>query len=95
MIFEKHIGDYIVFAEDSIINALRKISDNKSRIVFSVTEKGILEGVLTDGDFRRWLVNQQTIDLNQPVKTISNKNFKSASVDEEQSKLETYFSSEI
>ena len=41
-------------------------------------EDNTLEGVLTDGDFRRWLLNQTTIDLNQPVVNISNKKFKFA-----------------
>ena len=58
MIVDKNIKKYIVFSEDSIVNGLQKISGNKSRIVFSVTESGILEGIVTDGDFRRWLLNQ-------------------------------------
>jgi sialic acid synthase SpsE len=95
MIIEKNLAKYIIFAEDNIINALKKISDNKSRIIFSVTETGILEGVLTDGDFRRWLVEQNTIDLNQPVSKISNKNFKFAYIDEENQKIQSYFSPQI
>lgn len=95
MIIEKNLTKYIVFAEDSIINALRKISDNKSRIVLSVTEFGVLEGVLTDGDFRRWLVDQDTIDLNQPVSKISNKNFKFANYGDDPDKLQSYFSEQI
>ena len=95
MLIDRNIAKYIVFAEDSILNALKKISDNKSRIIFSVTESGVLEGVLTDGDFRRWLVNQSSIDLNQPVYKISNKNFKSVSFLEEPEKIQSYFSPQI
>jgi len=76
MFLDRNLKKYIVFAEDSILTALKKISDNKSRIIFSVTESGILEGVLSDGDFRRWLVTQSFIDLNLPVHTITNKNYK-------------------
>lgn len=76
MIIERNITKYIVFAEESIIKALNKISENKSRLVFSVTEAGVLEGILTDGDFRKWLVRQEKIDLNQPVHNISNKQYK-------------------
>ena len=80
MIIDKNLSKYIVFAEDDILNALKKISDNKNRIIFSVTEAGVLEGVLTDGDFRRWLVQQDSINLNQPVSKISNKNYKFANI---------------
>ena len=95
MIIDRSISQYIVFAEDSIINALQKISDNKSRIVFSVTEAGILEGIVTDGDFRRWLVNQNDINLNQPVSLISNKHFKFARIDDPPEIIESYFSDKI
>jgi sialic acid synthase SpsE/sugar phosphate isomerase/epimerase len=95
MQIDRNIRKYIVFAEDDILNALKKISDNKSRIIFSVTESGVLEGVLSDGDFRRWLVNQTSIDLNQPVWKISNKNFKYGFFQDEPEKIQSYFSNEI
>jgi N-acetylneuraminate synthase len=83
VIIERNITRYIVFAEDTILNALRKISDNKSRVVFSVTESGELEGILTDGDIRRWLIGQDTIDLNQPVNSVSNKEYRFADANED------------
>lgn len=95
MLIDRHISKYIVFAEESVLNALKKISDNKSRIVFSVTESGILEGLMTDGDFRRWLVSQDDIDLNRAVAHISNKNFKSASIDDDPENLIPMFSSDV
>ena len=95
MLIDRNIAKYIVFAEDSILNALKKISDNKSRVIFSVSESGILEGVMTDGDFRRWLVSQNTIDLNQPVAKVSNKNFKFAFVQDEPEQIQAYFSEKI
>ncbi|HAC62458.1 MAG TPA: acetylneuraminic acid synthetase [Cyanothece sp. UBA12306] len=95
MLIDRNLAKYIVFSEDSILNALKKISDNKSRIIFSVTESGVLEGVLTDGDFRRWLVGQNTIDLNQPIANISNKQFKYALFDEDPEKIQSYFSDTI
>jgi len=95
MIIDKNVQKYIVFSEDSIIDALKKISDNKSGIVFSVTESGLLEGVVTDGDIRRWLVQQREIDLNQPVSTISNKQFKFARIGDEPEKIQRCFSDSI
>ncbi|MDD1427163.1 N-acetylneuraminate synthase family protein [Dolichospermum sp. ST_sed9] len=95
MIIDKNLLKYIVFAEDDILNALKKISDNKNRIIFSVTEAGVLEGVLTDGDFRRWLVQQESINLNQPVSKISNKNYKFANYNDDPVKIQSYFSNEV
>ncbi|MGK7951181.1 MAG: N-acetylneuraminate synthase family protein [Xenococcaceae cyanobacterium] len=95
MLIDRNIAKYIVFAEDSIINALKKISDNKSKVIFSVTESGRLEGVMTDGDFRRWLVRQNTIDLNQSVSLVANKNFKYAFDDDEPEKIQAYLSDKI
>lgn len=95
MLIDRNVSRYIVFSEDSILNALRKISDNKSRVIFSVTESGILEGVMTDGDFRRWLVSQNTIDLNQPVSAVSNKKFKFVFAQDTPEKIQSSFSKDI
>ncbi len=95
MIVDRNITKYIVFAEDTILNALRRISDNKNRVVFSVTESGELEGILTDGDFRRWLMDQQTIDLNQPVSAASNKDFQYAGVGDDPERIAAAFSDRI
>ena len=56
----KEIAPFIIFSEETIINALQKI--NKSKIVFTVSQSGVLEGTVTDGDFRRWLLKQTDID---------------------------------
>ena len=62
MIIDHDITKYIVFYEDTILHALDKISKNESRIIFSVKENGILEGVMSDGAFRRWLVEQKEVN---------------------------------
>ena len=95
MLIDRSITKYIIFSEDNIINALKKISDNKSKVIFSVTESGRLEGVMTDGDFRRWLVSQNTIELNQPVSKVANKNFKYAFDGDEPEKIQSYLSDTI
>jgi N-acetylneuraminate synthase len=82
MFLDKDLAKYIVFAEDSVLNALQKIGANKSRIIFAVTQSGIVEGVLTDGDFRRWLTAQKAIDLNQAVTLACNRDFSFAYQDE-------------
>jgi sialic acid synthase SpsE/sugar phosphate isomerase/epimerase len=95
MLVDRNLSKYIVFAEDSVLNALKKISDNKSRIIFSVSESGVLEGIMTDGDFRRWLVSSDAIDLNQPVYKVANKQFKSLSQDADPDEILGAFSSGV
>ena len=69
---ERNFTKYAVFAEDSILSALNKITANQSRLIFVVSEAGILQGVLSDGDFRRWIGSCQSIDLNRPVTAAMN-----------------------
>jgi len=95
MIIDKNIGGYLVFAEDSLLNALRKINDNKERMIFAVGETGRLEGVLTDGDVRRWLIETDQLDLETRVAAIANRAFLSAHVDDERAKVEALFSDRI
>jgi len=95
MIIDHDITKYIVFYEDSILHALGKISENESRIIFSVKENGILEGVMSDGDFRRWLVEQKEINLNLPVSTVSRKNLLSARIDDDHEDLLGCFSEKV
>jgi len=75
---ERRLQDLIVFSEDSLIDALNKMSRNRRRIVFCVSSSGVLEGVLTDGDLRRWLVTQDPIDLERPALEAANRTFISA-----------------
>ncbi|MEE3145736.1 MAG: N-acetylneuraminate synthase family protein [Bacteroidota bacterium] len=95
MFIEKNITPYIIFAEDSILNALKKITDNKRRIIFSVTESGVLEGILTDGDIRDWLISQDSIDLDQSVSRVSNKAFQYVRTKDEHEKIHSKFSEKI
>lgn len=75
MILDRNLAKFIVFSEDSLHNALRKISENKARIVFCVSSSGVLEGVLTDGDFRRWITEHPSFDTGTPVLSVANKSF--------------------
>lgn len=74
MIIDRNVSRFVVFSEDSILNALNKISANKEGVIFTVSEGGVLEGALTDGDLRRWLIGTDHIDLNGSISDIINKN---------------------
>jgi len=78
MHIEKNFTQFIVFAEDTILSALSKITANQTRLVFVVSESGILQGVMSDGDFRRWIATCSEIDLNQPVTAAMNSECRSA-----------------
>ncbi|MEO6096576.1 MAG: N-acetylneuraminate synthase family protein [Fibrobacteria bacterium] len=95
MQIERNISPYIVFSEDSILNALRKISENKKRTVFTVSSSGVLEGAITDGDFRRWLLAQDSIDLNRPANLVSNKNITFVEETEDHGLIRGMFSDKV
>ncbi len=75
MMIDKNISPFIVFSEDSLASALKKISDNKSRIVFCVSPSGMVEGVLTDGDVRRWITANPRFDTNVGALEVANTQF--------------------
>ena len=95
ILIERNFTQFVVFAEDSILSALSKITANQSRLIFVVSESGILQGVLTDGDFRRWIATCGEIDLNRPVTAAMNANCRSAAEGTSASDLNALLSSKI
>ena len=95
MILDRNLAKFIVFSEDSLHNALRKISENKARIVFCVSSSGVLEGVLTDGDFRRWITEHPSFDTGTPVLSLANKSFTFLPHDASHEEIERQFSDRI
>lgn len=75
MIIDKNLHKFIVFSEDSLINTLNKINSNKSGIVFCVSSSGVIEGVITDGDVRRWITENQRLDTSSTAISIANREF--------------------
>lgn len=75
MIFERFILPYSIFVDEGILDALKKIGSNKKGVVFALSQSGQLEGVMTDGDFRRWIIANPDVDLSQPVANVISRNF--------------------
>ena len=73
MIIERQLAPYLVFAEDPILVGLRKITENRERIVFCVDERGVLQGSLSDGDFRRWLLAHPEAHLDATCLDVANR----------------------
>jgi sialic acid synthase SpsE/sugar phosphate isomerase/epimerase len=69
---ERQLTPYVVYSEDPVIRALEKITANKARVIFVVSQRGHLVGSLSDGDFRRWISEQQHADLNVPTLQVAN-----------------------
>jgi len=91
----RSISPYIVFAEDTVLTALTKITANQIRMIFVVSEAGILHGAMSDGDFRRWIASCPDIDLNSPVTAAMNPHCVSATEDASPAQLSTAMNERI
>jgi sialic acid synthase SpsE/sugar phosphate isomerase/epimerase len=72
VIVSRDIRTWACSADAPIVEALRQISEHRRGVVFCVEPDGRLAGVLTDGDFRRSVVEQPDLDLRGPVRSIAN-----------------------
>ncbi|WP_432697798.1 N-acetylneuraminate synthase family protein [Marinobacterium sp. YM272] len=95
MIIDRNLNPYIVYVEDSIQYALEKINKNSKRMVYCLSESGFLEGVVTDGDFRRWVVTVSNINLENKVSEIANKEYVCVEESLPNKDIENLFSSKI
>jgi len=74
VIITRDLRPWSCAADAPIVDALAHISEHKHGAVFLVERDGRLAGVLTDGDFRRWVLDQHELDLHRPVREIANPN---------------------
>lgn len=91
----RNFSKYAVFSEDSILVALNKLTANGVGIVVAVTEGGYVEGLLSQGDVRRWLIETERADLGRPVVEIVNRTFYSAHVDANPAEIRGKFSETV
>ena len=95
MIIQSNIQEYLILADESIHAALDKMSKNQNGFVITITEEGVVEGVLTDGDFRRCIASVNNLDLSVPVRTISKKQPFVTSLKNDPATISGMFSDEI
>lgn len=81
MIVNRDVRPWLCPAEASILDALGRISSNRHGMVVGVEDDGRLVGVLTDGDFRRWVVDQPDLDLHLPVRGLLTRTAVTAPID--------------
>lgn len=67
----EELGRFLITQTAVVVEAMQKIDLNSKGILFVVDENEQLEGVVTDGDIRRWLV--KTGDLQGKIRDIMNK----------------------
>jgi len=91
MLVTNKIQEYICFSETSLIDVLRKINENKARVIFVVSEHGKLLGSISDGDVRRWLTNSKEINLNIYSKVVMNENVQKFNLGTDEEIIENAF----
>ena len=67
MIIERDLTPYVVYSGDPVLRALEKITANQARVIFLVDSHGHLDGVLSDGDFRRWVSSAASLTVDVPA----------------------------
>lgn len=75
MILDNDLQSYVYFYDESIANAIKRITQVKGRILCVVDEHNVLQGLFTNGDLLRWLANQQTPNLNASIDQVINRKF--------------------
>lgn len=76
---------YSIEPSESILEALKKIDENKKGFLLVINEKNFFMGTLTDGDIRRAFI--KGIDINEKIDEIYNEQSEKVSSDEEFSKV--------
>lgn len=66
----KDISNLIVSPDDSIRKAMKIIDETGFRCCLAVDEKGVLAGIITDGDIRKFILKE--MNLNLSVRVIMN-----------------------
>jgi len=95
MKISKRIDEYAFNKDLSVRSALQKIENTNLQILFITDKHCHLEGVIADGDIRRWLLSSDKTNLDIPIGDILNKSYISASVNQEPAEIKKLFNSKI
>jgi len=95
LLIERDVRVLCARMEDPVEDALRKITANRRRAVLVVDDAGVLVGVLTDGDFRRWLLDNGDAPLSTPTGVVANRQCVSARTGTPVGEVEALFSSAV
>lgn len=95
MHIQHDIHHLVIAPDESIINALQRMSQSATRVALLANEDGFLQAVFTDGDLREWLTKSREINLNLPVVEAANKDFTYARLDQTPESISRLFSQKI
>lgn len=95
MLIERDIARYCVASDETVEEALRQIARNGRRTVFCIEQSGALAGVITDGDFRRWLLANPGGPLSTCALSVANRSYVSARSGASYDEIEALFSEAI
>ena len=73
VIITRACSDFLVSDEVTVLHALRQLELTKRHVLVVIDRSGGLVGTVSDGDFRRWLVEVATPDLSSSVAAIVNR----------------------
>ena len=92
---DREMSRYLALDEESVRDVLQRIDDNDEGIVVCVDTTGVLQGILTDGDIRRWILCDTQPDLDQPIRLIINRDFTSARITDDVTRIEAKFNQDV
>ncbi len=95
MIIDRDIEQFILQHTASVSEALQKLNANKHQILFVVDNRNHLRGCFTDGDFRRWVLRQSSIDISQSVQAAMNTNCMAVHEDQDSMFLESMLNERV
>jgi N-acetylneuraminate synthase len=95
LIIDRDLARYLVFEEESVRHVLVRIDENDEGMVVCLDGAGVLLGLLTDGDIRRWMLSSGVPDLEVAVGLIVNREVVTAPVEADPATIEPLFDSEV
>ena len=95
MFITKSIQKFIFFNEGTILECLKKIEKNKYGSIFITDLSGLIQGVVTDGDLRRWLSISKNPNLDSPISNVMNRDFVSCKVEDSRKLIASKFSESV
>ena len=95
MIVDSDLTRFVVLDEEAVRLVLAKIDANSEGVVACVDGAGVLQGLLTDGDVRRWMIESSSPDLDLPVGAIINRSIVSAPIDADPLAVDALFDDNV
>ena len=95
MFITKSIKKFIFYQEGTVLECLKKIEKNKYGTIFILDMSGLIKGVVTDGDLRRWLSLSEKPDLNSLISTVMNTDYVSCNTEDDRALIASMFSERI